>query len=1149
MQNRDIYVKDPSRTKLENDGVVNVNNANIAILRYELETFVCEGQYASGMERILDSFLQNIGKNQQPAVWISGFFGSGKSHLAKMLAALWTDFRFNDGTSARSIVNLPDSIKAQLVELNNAGKQYAAAAASGGLHAAIGTLNSGSTTSVRLSLLGIVFKSVGLPEDYQAGRFAMYLKKEGIYDTVKSEVEKSGNNWEEELDHFRLSSPIREVLSRIKPEIFGAPEATLSFLKEEYPSKIADISNDDMIRAIIQAVSKNDKMPLTIIVLDEIQQFIGGDAQRSIDVQTMVEACCTQFQSKLLFVGTGQMALSGTSLLQRLQGRFKIPVELLGNDVDEVIRKVILRKKPDAKAAIEQVMKDNNGEIFRHLPGTGIAPSSKDEEIFVNDYPILPVRHRFWSEVLQALDTTGTNSQLRSQLHMIHEAVQTNLDKPLSNMIPADFLYFNLGNVLLGSGSLPPNLWRQTIAWNETGTDDEKLKARACGLVFLIRKLAEYRKHIGIKATAETLSHLMVEDISEGSGRLAVKLSSLLEGCDLLMKIDDEYHIQTPESIAWNTEYRAEIANYSSSTTQIELERNTRLRAKFNEHFKLQSINQGNSKVTRRFQIVFESVLPPGADKNLTLWVRDGWAGDEHTVASDAKMEDPNSPVIFVFIPSRSSDDLRQHLINIKAAAAVLERKSGATTTAGDQARLVIESTKRSSERIVEQLLNDAVSSAVVYQSGGNEIPGGDLTSKLKEAAEVSLQRLYPQFNIGDNPNWDKVYEKAHSGSADSLKSVGDLGEAIRNPVCKAVYDAIGSGSKGADIRQTFMGSPYGWSQDAVDGAIQVLLVNGIIKAQNEQLKQVEARQLERRDIPRATFKIEAITITAGQRIKIRQPLTNAGISFKPNEESAAIPDFIQKLTDLCNMAGGEAPQPTRPNTQIIQDIRTRSGNEQLLYIHDHADVLNNLISDWTKAADKIEKRQPNWITLNRLLQFSQSLKLDNIRSQIDAIVSNRQLLDDPDPTLPLLTELTQILRDRLNVCMSDYEALCAKGEEKLEADENWKAIAEPDKKYEIRKKYSLVEAQKPQIKVSTSQEIIETLGRMNLDTFHATIDALPSRFDKVLTDAAKLNEPKIQEISVISRTLRTENDLDEWLAETRSNVSKALKTGPVIVR
>ena len=91
MNNRQVYAKDPATKKLVNEGVANVNDERtdqaFAVLRYELETFVCDGQYEKGMEHILETYLRNIGQPQQPAVWVSGFYGSGKSHLVKMLRA------------------------------------------------------------------------------------------------------------------------------------------------------------------------------------------------------------------------------------------------------------------------------------------------------------------------------------------------------------------------------------------------------------------------------------------------------------------------------------------------------------------------------------------------------------------------------------------------------------------------------------------------------------------------------------------------------------------------------------------------------------------------------------------------------------------------------------------------------------------------------------------------------------------------------------------------------------------------------------------------------------------------------------------------------------------------------------------------------
>ena len=141
-------------------------------LRFELEHFVCEGQYRAGLVRILDAYIGNQGQPEQPAAWISGFFGSGKSHLAKMLRFLWTDYTFpGDGARARGLARLPNDVTDLLKEVSTLGRR------GHGLHAAAGTLGAGPGDSVRLALLGIVFKSAGLPEGLPQARFSLWLKK------------------------------------------------------------------------------------------------------------------------------------------------------------------------------------------------------------------------------------------------------------------------------------------------------------------------------------------------------------------------------------------------------------------------------------------------------------------------------------------------------------------------------------------------------------------------------------------------------------------------------------------------------------------------------------------------------------------------------------------------------------------------------------------------------------------------------------------------------------------------------------------------------------------------------------------------------------------------------------------------------------
>ena len=122
------------------------------------------------MLAILESYIRHFGGTSQPAAWVSGFFGSGKSHLLKMLCHLWVDTEFPDGSRARSLPrDLPDALVANLKELDTFGRRY------GGLHSASGTLPSGANVSVRLTVLGMIFRSKGLPEKFAQAKFCLYL--------------------------------------------------------------------------------------------------------------------------------------------------------------------------------------------------------------------------------------------------------------------------------------------------------------------------------------------------------------------------------------------------------------------------------------------------------------------------------------------------------------------------------------------------------------------------------------------------------------------------------------------------------------------------------------------------------------------------------------------------------------------------------------------------------------------------------------------------------------------------------------------------------------------------------------------------------------------------------------------------------------
>ena len=257
-------------------------------------------------------------------------------------------------------------------------------------------------------------------------------------------------------------------------------------------------------------------------------------------------------------------------------------------------------------------------------------------------------------------------------------------------------------------------------------------------------------------------------------------------------------------------------------------------------------------------------------------------------------------------------------------------------------------------------------------------------------------------------------------------------------------------------------------------------------------------------------------------------------IQVKQGEELVMIPTFLEKLNELAGKAGGEPPLPENPDTSFLEDVRLTSGNEQLLAVYNRREELQKAINDWTSLAKGISERQPSWIKLQRLsLHVKNVPDSDVILSQVDHIEQNRQLLDKTDLVTPLISSLTQMLREELNRLQSLFDKHWKEGGEKLDADENWQQL-DSSQRHDLRLDQQLVEALKPVVNVESADEILLTLDNLSLSAFSDRVIAMPSKFDRIILEAAKLMEPDIQQVSIPSQTLKTEEDVDIWLKDVR---------------
>src|SRR5260370_18379179 len=202
------------------------------------------------------------------------------------------------------------------------------------------------------------------------------------------------------------------------------------------------------------------------------------------------------------------------------------------------------------------------------------------------------------------------------------------------------------------------------------------------------------------------------------------------------------------------------------------------------------------------------------------------------------------------------------------------------------------------------------------------------------------MECVCPKFKDIEQASWNNVINRAIQGAADALSVVGYNGDVDKYPACQEERTLIGgSGKKGSEVRKHFMGAGYGWPQEAVDGVLLCLVASGFVRATRNS-QPVNVKQITVQQIGVTDFYSEGITISSGQRIAVRKLITELGLAVKPGEEADAIPMVLKRLAELAAAAGGDAPLPERPSTDLIEQLQSISGNEQFVRVYEWRDKI-----------------------------------------------------------------------------------------------------------------------------------------------------------------------------------------------------------------
>ncbi|WP_064441930.1 BREX system P-loop protein BrxC [Hoyosella altamirensis] len=1142
--NNDLFTRPPLDFVIPNDGVTNVDRPDDPnqwkVLEYELTTFVCEGEYEHGLERILGSYIRNRRGTTQPAVWVSGFYGSGKSHLVRVLQHIWADTQLPTGASASGLVNLPQGIKDELVELSTISKRDGAApwSAAGALDPNAGTLNS--------ALLTIVLGAAGLPTRVQPAQVALWLAGKGHLDAVRRHVEEGGADFLEELSEYNLSTALGEAILAIDPRFESSAAAVKEALRSQFPPE-SELTTDealDLLRKVLKHVG-GGVVPPTLIALDEVQQYIAGDEGRAHEVGLLAEAITKELDSRVLLVATGQQELTANSTLQRIQDRFSIKVVLKNQDVDAVVRRVLLNKEPAHRAALKVALDGVAGEISRQLAGAKIQHSAQDNDVLPEDYPLLPSRRRFWESVLRQADA-GRAGQLRSQLRIVHDANRLVATKPVGTVVGADYLYSAKHEDLNGAGLL----LKETQRLIHDEGKKEPLRGRVLGLIHLISLLPTTTPgDIGVRPTGDHLVDLLVEDLAKDGTALRQELPQVLAALTaegVLQQDGDEYRLQTAAGRAWDEAFRRHSAQLTDS--EISTERDTRLRAEIEKALPV-TVLQGSARVARKLTLYTDSAAPTASD-TIPVWLRSEW--DDGTTAKQfddlAKGLGPDSSVILVHLPRVHAQAFAAALRNESAAQRTLDHQGFPQDDEGKQARRAMETRRQRAHAQVVDHIRDIVSKARVQLGGGSSPAGSSLRERVENGAQAGATRLFSKFGDADDARWSQVIDRIKKGSgADALKRVGHDGDPDQHPVIKEVLGRIsGAGTAASEVEKAVLSAPFGWPRDALMGAIGVLLDNGLVRAT------INGSDAKAKDVVAQTrlgnvhLRRESTVLKASEKIAARSLLSKFGVTADNDSLVSGAEQAVTKLAQRADSIGGPAPLPDISLPAGIDQIKSTAGNDR---VHALLAAKEELI-EFASRLDMFEKRrQPRLDALATARELSRAAGgLDGAveaRTRLQAFEQTRELLADNDQIGPIQTDLASAVRKAITEAAESLEKARGAAVDGLAKQSAWASLNSTVQEQLLRENKLGAE---PKPELSDAAAVVKAVQTRPLSSWGAEVDAVPTRTANALEAAVRMTTPKAGTVTVPTATLNSVDDVEPYIERLRSQLIEALAKHDTVV-
>jgi hypothetical protein len=491
------------------DGVIKADDERH--LQVELDEYVVTREVSKGLGAFTDAYLHNPTAN---GVWISGFFGSGKSHLLKMLSLMLDGEKRVGDQDSRPVEILLPKVEDEIIR---ADLKKATAIPARSLLFNIDQKFDGIGGTHEAPILEVFMKVLNELQGYYGNQgyvaqFEHDLNKRGQFEAFKQTYQRvNGRSWENDRD--ALATVTKRSFAKAYAEQFGGSEddaiKVVSDAKDSYRLSIEGFA----ARVKEYLDSQPSGFRLNFFV-DEAGQFIGQERSRLLNLQTVVESLATATDGRATVFITSQADLEGilgqvkfeqADDLSKIQGRFKTKLTLASADVQEVIQRRLLAKTPDEPEQLIDIYeqeKDNFTTLFRFGDGSIQLKGWGDCQSFCGLYPFHPYQLSLFQQAIQSLAThsifEGRNMAVgeRSMLSVFQEVAKAIKELPVGRLASFDQLYDGIRDVIRADK-------QQTMvtAQNQVGP----LELRILKALFLLKWVPQF------KSTARNIAILLIE--------------------------------------------------------------------------------------------------------------------------------------------------------------------------------------------------------------------------------------------------------------------------------------------------------------------------------------------------------------------------------------------------------------------------------------------------------------------------------------------------------------------------------------------------------------------------------------------------------------------------------------------------------------